>query len=223
MISSTRKSSRIIQQYGTIFVEDLNVGGLSRGMFAKSVHDASWSSFLNKLCYKAEHAGRRFVQVNPRGTSQRCRCGADNPKKLSDRERVCTECGLLQSVPFGTDFQRSQLLRCGRRWRGGRELRAQGWGRIAVSCLPSPRPGSCRKRSSTWMRHEAGMNSSTRLQTRACSRRVPPPANPSLCRLTATKDKEYGSGWAIGLAVALNAEVRPLCHRIDKEFLKRSC
>jgi hypothetical protein len=72
------------------------------------------------------------------------------------------------------------------------------------------------------MRHKAGRNSLTGLQTRACRHRVPPPANPSLCRLTA-KDNGSGSGWARGLALALNAGVRPLCHRIEDEFLKRSC
>ena len=90
-----QESIKIIRQYGTVFAEDLSVKGLSRGMLTKSVHDASWSSFLNKLSYKAEHAGRRFVQVNPRGTSQRCRCGADNLKKLSDRQHVCVTCGLV--------------------------------------------------------------------------------------------------------------------------------
>jgi hypothetical protein len=73
------------------------------------------------------------------------------------------------------------------------------------------------------MRHEAGTNSFTGLQTRACSHHVRPPADPWLCRLPASKDNESGSGWAINLASALNAEVRPLSHRIDEEFLKRSC
>jgi putative transposase len=34
----------IIERYGTIAVEDLNVKGLAGGMLAKSVHDAGWSS-----------------------------------------------------------------------------------------------------------------------------------------------------------------------------------
>src|SRR5947208_635477 len=29
------------------------------------------------------------------GTSQRCPCGAPNPKRLNDREHVCVECGLV--------------------------------------------------------------------------------------------------------------------------------
>jgi putative transposase len=104
-----KESRKLVQQYGTIFVEDLNLQGLSRGILAKSVHDASWASFLDKISYKAENAGRRFVQVNPRGTSQRCTCGADNPKKLSDREHVCVECGLLTTRDHASALEIQRL------------------------------------------------------------------------------------------------------------------
>jgi hypothetical protein len=73
------------------------------------------------------------------------------------------------------------------------------------------------------MRHEAGTNSLTGLQTRTRPYGVPPLANHSLCPFTATMDNESGSGWAIARAFAPNAEVWPLCHRIDTEFSKRSC
>jgi putative transposase len=76
---------------------------------AKSVHDASWASFLDKVSYKAENAGRRFVQVNPRGTSQRCLCGADNPKKLSDREHVCVACGLVTTRDHASALEIQRL------------------------------------------------------------------------------------------------------------------
>lgn len=88
---------RLVNQFGKIFVEDLNVKGLSSGMLAKAVHDASWTSFIAKLTYKAEEAGRQLLKVDPRGTSQRCPCGARVPKKLSDREHVCTKCGLVST------------------------------------------------------------------------------------------------------------------------------
>jgi putative transposase len=84
----------IIQRYGTIAVEDLNVKGLAGGMLAKSVHDAGWAGFISMLAYKAESAGRQFIPVDPRGTSQTCLCGASVRKLLSDREHVCTACGL---------------------------------------------------------------------------------------------------------------------------------
>jgi putative transposase len=84
----------LVNEYGAIAVEDLNVSGLAAGMLAKSVHDAGWSSFIEKLAYKAESAGRVLLKVDPRGTSQRCVCGAPNPKTLSQRWHQCSACGL---------------------------------------------------------------------------------------------------------------------------------
>ena len=69
-------SRTLVNRYGLIAVEDLNIKGLSSGMLAKSIYDAGWGSFLNKLTYKAESAGRELVRVDPRGTSQTCLCGA---------------------------------------------------------------------------------------------------------------------------------------------------
>lgn len=89
------KTSRtLVDTYGVIAVEDLNIKGLASGMLAKSVNDAGWSAFINKLATKAEEAGRLLVKVNPRGTSQTCLCGAPVPKTLSQRWHACMECGL---------------------------------------------------------------------------------------------------------------------------------
>lgn len=63
-------------------------------MLAKSVTDDGWSAFFAKLAYKAAEAGRELIKVDPRGTSQRCPCGAANPKKLSQRRHQCDVCGL---------------------------------------------------------------------------------------------------------------------------------
>jgi putative transposase len=86
-------SRKLVSENQFIAVEDLNVKGLARTRLAKSIHDAGWSSFISKLAYKAESAGRTFVKVNPRGTSQTCICGNSVPKKLSDRWHDCAECG----------------------------------------------------------------------------------------------------------------------------------
>jgi len=88
-------SRRLVDRYGFIAVEDLNVKGLASSKLAKSVNDAGWSSFMFQLTSKAESAGRELVRVDPRGTSQTCLCGASVPKRLSDREHVCTACGLV--------------------------------------------------------------------------------------------------------------------------------
>jgi len=87
-------SRRLVNDYGLIAVEALNVKGLAAGMLAKSVSDAGWSSFIDKLAYKAQSAGRVLMKVDPRGTTQRCVCGAPNPKTLGQRWHECTACGL---------------------------------------------------------------------------------------------------------------------------------
>ena len=90
-------SRTLVLMFGLIVVEQLNIKGMAAGMLAKSVNGAGWSSFIAKLTYKAEEAGRALLKVNPRGTSQRCVCGAPNPKTLSQRWHHCESCGL--SVP----------------------------------------------------------------------------------------------------------------------------
>ena len=87
----------IVTRYDFIAVEGLNIKGLAGGMLAKSVHDAGWGGFLNKLDYKAESAGRTLVRVNPNGTSQRCPCGATVPKRLGQRWHQCSACGMSVS------------------------------------------------------------------------------------------------------------------------------
>lgn len=84
----------LVNTYGVIAVEDLNIKGLASGMLAKSVNDAGWSGFLLKLAYKAAEAGRTLIHVDPRGTSQTCLCGAAVQKTLSQRWHQCPNCGL---------------------------------------------------------------------------------------------------------------------------------
>lgn len=86
-------SRRIVNEFGVIVVEDLNVKGLASSFLAKSVVDAGWGYFISKLAYKAESAGREFVKVNPSGTSQTCLCGASVPKTLATRWHLCETCG----------------------------------------------------------------------------------------------------------------------------------
>jgi putative transposase len=84
----------LVNAYGIISVEDLNIKGLASGMLAKPVNDAGWSAFIAKLAYKAAEAGRKLMSVDPRGTSQTCLCGAAVPKTLSQRWHQCPACGL---------------------------------------------------------------------------------------------------------------------------------
>jgi putative transposase len=89
-------ADNLVKVYGGIAVEDLKIKNMQRNHhLALSISDAGWGQFLSILAYKAEYAGRRFIQVNPDGTSQRCsRCGATVPKTLSVRIHHCPCCGL---------------------------------------------------------------------------------------------------------------------------------
>ena len=86
----------IVQRFGSIAVEDLNVRGLARMRLAKQVYDAGWAQFATILASKAESAGREFYRVDPRGTSQECSgCQERVPKGLHVRVHACPHCGLL--------------------------------------------------------------------------------------------------------------------------------
>jgi putative transposase len=65
-----------VNNYDVITAEDLNIAGMVRNHnLAQRILDASWGKFLHMLSYKAERAGRQFVEVNPRGTSQEYKRG----------------------------------------------------------------------------------------------------------------------------------------------------
>lgn len=86
---------RLVNRFGVIAVEKLNVRGMVRNhCLAKSISDASWSQFRTVLTQKAESAGREVVAVNPAHTSQDCHaCGYRAKKKLSERWHLCPMCG----------------------------------------------------------------------------------------------------------------------------------
>jgi putative transposase len=89
-----KQTTMLVQKYGTIVVENLNVKGLAKGILSKQVHDASWSTFFQFLSYKAEDAGRKVIGVDARYTSQTCpNCGNKKKKSLSERKHKCEKCG----------------------------------------------------------------------------------------------------------------------------------
>lgn len=91
-----QNSRRIVNRFGLIAVEDINVNRMVHNhCLAKSIADAAWSGFLQNMTYKAEWAGRHIVAVNPAYTSQQCSgCGHRHPMLLSERTYRCPCCGL---------------------------------------------------------------------------------------------------------------------------------
>ncbi len=90
-------SISLVRRYDTICIEDLNVKGMTKNHhLAKSISDASWSSFVNMLTYKAEWNNKKIIKIDrffP--SSQTCNvCGYVNKetKDLSVREWECPVC-----------------------------------------------------------------------------------------------------------------------------------
>ena len=81
-----QESTKIVNQYGRIFVEDITVNEMnSHRCMNRSIHDVAWSQFFFFLSYKAANAGREHRKVNPAeqskpvspvDTGRRCRCPA---------------------------------------------------------------------------------------------------------------------------------------------------
>jgi len=100
----------LVNRYGTIVHEDLNVLGLARSRTAKGVQDAGWAQFLAILAYKAEEAGRRVVGVDPKHTSQDCpACGASLHRDVAAAINVLARSGRVpdrrwaRTEPSGMD------------------------------------------------------------------------------------------------------------------------
>ena len=108
-----KQSRKLVNTYGTIVFEELQLANMSRrpkpkqnengkylpnGAAAKSglnksIVDAGWGMFQQFCVYKAANAGRTVLSVNPQYTSQVCSgCGAVVKKSLDERWHSC-ECG----------------------------------------------------------------------------------------------------------------------------------
>lgn len=108
---------RLVSEHDLVVVEDLGVknmvsrarprpdpdtpgrwlpnGAAAKTGLNRSIHDAGWAAFVNILKAKAEEAGRRVVEVDPRHTSTRCEvCGhTARENRVSQARFVCQNCG----------------------------------------------------------------------------------------------------------------------------------
>ena len=111
-------TTNIARRFVHIFVGDVNAKKLMQTNMAKSVSDASWSTFRNMLSYKAIGLGGKCEIVSERWTSQTCSCcgtiPVSSPKgmgALGIRHWVCSDCG----TSHDRDVNAAQnILRVGR-------------------------------------------------------------------------------------------------------------
>ncbi|MEG4028845.1 MULTISPECIES: transposase [unclassified Microcoleus] len=90
-------SHKICNDAGMVFVENLNLVGLSRGILGKHCLDAGFGQFFNILEQTCFKRGVYFQKVDARKTSQICpNCGTETGKKdLSERTHSCSSCGYI--------------------------------------------------------------------------------------------------------------------------------
>jgi putative transposase len=90
-------STAIIREFDVIVLEDLNVSGMIRNRkLAKSISDASWSTFVSMLEYKCNWYGKTLIKIDRfYPSSKTCsNCGhKENKMPLSIREWTCPSCG----------------------------------------------------------------------------------------------------------------------------------
>jgi putative transposase len=105
-IANTRKNyywllaHNLCDWAGMIFVEDLNLKGLARGLLGKHCLDAGWGQFFQVLEQCCRKRGVFFLKVDSKKTSQICpNCLVETGKKeLSQRVHSCQHCGYTTSL-----------------------------------------------------------------------------------------------------------------------------
>jgi putative transposase len=124
----------LVTGYDVIVVEDLKIASMVRrakpvpdpdspgrflanGQAAKtglnrSIHDAGWGAFVGILKAKAEEAGRRVLDVDPRHTSDRCEaCGhAARENRVSQAVFRCVAC---RHIADADEHAARNILRAG--------------------------------------------------------------------------------------------------------------
>ena len=65
-------STRLVREYGAIFVGNVKASTLAKTAYAKSVLDAGWSAFRTMLRYKCDFAGATFAEVDEAFSTLTC-------------------------------------------------------------------------------------------------------------------------------------------------------
>ena len=91
-------STRLVRQYGEIYVGDVSSSKLVKTKMAKSVNDAAWSSLKTMFEYKSRQAGIVYSEVNEAYTTRTCsECGSlsgpQGLRALAVRAWQCGDCG----------------------------------------------------------------------------------------------------------------------------------
>lgn len=95
-------SLTLIKNHDLVVAENLSSKNMLKNhALAKSISDVGWRTFIQKLTYKAELYGKKFITIDPKNTTQMCHncgyiMGSDDKSSrltLNNREWTCPNCG----------------------------------------------------------------------------------------------------------------------------------
>lgn len=94
-----KTSTRLIRENQTIALETLSVKNMVKNhSLAQAISDASWSTFVSMLEYKADWCGRNILKIGRFAPSSKTcsNCGSINKElQLKDREWTCGSCSTV--------------------------------------------------------------------------------------------------------------------------------
>jgi putative transposase len=89
-------TTRLVREFDLIFIEDLNVKGMARGLHARAIHDVAFSEVRRQLTYKCSWYGKILETVDRWYPSSKrcseCRYTLDE-LRLDERQWTCPKCG----------------------------------------------------------------------------------------------------------------------------------
>jgi putative transposase len=118
-----RLTTRLVQEFDLIAIEDLNVKGLARGLHARAIHDVAFSEIRRQLTYKCSWYGKILVEVDRwYPSSKRCSECQYTPEalRLDERRWKCPRCGTEHDRDINAAWN---LLKEGLRQLAGRDDR----------------------------------------------------------------------------------------------------
>lgn len=123
----------LVRRFGLIAVENLAITNMTRSAAGtiedpgknvaqksglnRSITEQTWGLIRQQLHYKAEWAGREFVVVDPKFTSQRCSgCGVVAAAHRKRKRYDCAGCGMSEDADVNAARNILHRALAGRRW-----------------------------------------------------------------------------------------------------------
>ena len=90
-------TTRLVREFDLIFIEDLNVKAMARGLHARAIHDVAFSEVRRQLTYKSAWYGKILETVDrwyaSSKTCSQCQYRLD-VLRLDERQWTCPRCGI---------------------------------------------------------------------------------------------------------------------------------